>query len=222
MFLRKQKVRSWAGWFVVVFVVGGWFVDSASAKHPLLDPAKHPLLKQLKPSELAKKMAEKKAEKGILPRRNDCATGSVAGGGGGMVFGEMQGFSDGTPYQVVEPNAAYLTINVPEVNLDNTDAVVTINGDPTASVGPARRFIIRDMEIDKEYDFQIIAVTANRAGVERMEVKKITLRSGDMQSVSMHPKRRRSDVEQELAESQSDSSSQASGSPEVVPSLPAN
>lgn len=126
-------------------------------------------------------------------RTRDCATGSVASQGFGLAFEEGQ-------YQVIEPDAAYLTVNVPEVNLDTSDAELIINGDPTVSVGPSRRFIVRDLEPEKDYEFQIVAITANRANVERMEVKTITLRAGDMQTLSLKPTRRRSLVEQELEE----------------------
>jgi uncharacterized protein (TIGR03000 family) len=138
------------------------------------------------------------AEAQLLKRfspKNDCATGSVASQSFGF---PMDGAIQGGQYQIIEPNAAYLTINVPEVNLDTSDAELIINGDPTVSTGPSRRFIVRDMEPDKEYRFQIVAITANRANVERMEVKTIILRAGELQSVSLKPIRRRSIVQQEL------------------------
>ena len=118
-----------------------------------------------------------------------------------MAFESTDGFGLGHPYMVLEPNALYLTVNVPEKNLDcPEDAIITVNGDPTASEGPSRRFIVRNLEPGKEYEFKVAAITKNRGGVELMQKEIVKLRVGDTHTMTMKPVRRKADIEREEAE----------------------
>lgn len=157
-----------------------------------------------------------------LSKKSDCATGSVASGeagccsaegggccasegggcmGCGSVFEMGDGSSGAFPFTVLEPNAIYITVNLPEKSLDRPEeAVLTVNGDPTKSEGASRRFIVRDLEYGKEYEFKVAAVMKNRAGVELMQVETAKLRVGDMHAMTFKPVRRKADIEREEAE----------------------
>jgi uncharacterized protein (TIGR03000 family) len=146
-------------------------------------------------------------------KKNDCATGSVAPSAGGCCMDQEVGGSCGAcgecssggecgcASMILEPNAVYLTVNVPEITLDcPEDAVLTVNGDPTATKGASRSFIVRNLEPGKEYEFKLAAITKNRGGVELMQKETIKLQVGDMHTVTMKPVRRKADIERQEAE----------------------
>lgn len=89
--------------------------------------------------------------------------------------------------RVVEEDAIYLTVNVPE------KAILKVNGDPTISVGPKRYFVIRNLEPGRSYKFKIVAETANAAGVAMEETKTVKLSAGSTGVVSLKPIRRKGD-----------------------------
>lgn len=142
----------------------------------------------------------------------DCATNAVApghagSGDAGCCMAEAAECScvaegDGNCWSMIlEANAIYLTVNVPEISLDcPEDAVLTVNGDPTATKGASRRFIVRNLQPGKEYEFKIAAITKNRAGVELMQKETVKLEVGQMHTISLKPVRRKADIEKLEAE----------------------
>ena len=94
----------------------------------------------------------------------------------------------GQPGMIIEPNAIYLTVKVPE------KTILMINGDPTISQGETRYFVVRGLEADREYKFEIVAETVNPAGVEMLEKKSVVLKTGAIETVALKPVKRKRDV----------------------------
>ena len=92
------------------------------------------------------------------------------------------------PGMIIEPNAIYLTVKVPE------KTILMINGDPTISQGETRYFVVRGLEPDREYKFEIVAETVNPAGVEMLEKKALVLKTGAIETVALKPTKRKRDV----------------------------
>ncbi len=113
-----------------------------------------------------------------------CCGGSAMGGFGGEIIGDAMGMPIG-PYQVMEADSIYFTVNVPE------KAILQINGDPTISLGPTRYFVVRGLEPGRTYSFEIVAETANPAGVAMEEKKTIKLTPGSSEIVTMKPVKRK-------------------------------
>ena len=103
----------------------------------------------------------------------------------------MQGFNPA--WDITEPDTIYLTVSVPE------EAVVEVNGDPTAMVGATRYFVIRHLDPERDYKFVISAVTLNPAGIPLEEKKTLVLGAGSRDSVSLAPYKRKVE-EEEIAE----------------------
>ena len=149
--------------------------------------------------------------------QSECAGCCQAAGGGccnsvGMVFEIGGGSGFGYPYMVLEPNAIYLTVNVPEITLD---CILAVNGDPTARAGASRRFIVRNLEPGKEYEFKVAAITKNRGGVELMQKETVKLNVGDVHMMTMKPVRRKADIEREEAEQAAKDAAEGSGNAET-------
>jgi uncharacterized protein (TIGR03000 family) len=104
---------------------------------------------------------------------------------GGAVMGEMGGVYSSIPGQIIEGDSIYLTVNVPE------KAIVQVNGDPTISQGPTRYFVVRGLEPGRVYSFEIVAETANPAGVAMEEKKLVKLHAGSTEIVSLRPVKRK-------------------------------
>ncbi|MBX3421666.1 MAG: TIGR03000 domain-containing protein [Pirellulaceae bacterium] len=101
-------------------------------------------------------------------------------------------FSSYSNMQILEANAIYLTVDVPEITLDcPTDAILTINGDKTASTGKSRRFIVRNLAPGEKYEFTVVAITTNRAGIELQQTQTFTLKTGDFKQIAMKPIKRK-------------------------------
>lgn len=94
-------------------------------------------------------------------------------------------FPTGIPGQIIDDEAIYLTVNVPE------EAIVTINNDPTISDGPTRHFVVRHVEPDRAYKFVIVAETANPAGIALEQTKTVTLKPGEFEEVTLEPFKRK-------------------------------
>ena len=94
----------------------------------------------------------------------------------------------GQPGMIIEPNAIYLTVKVPE------KTILMINGDPTISQGETRYFVVRGLEPEREYKFEIVAETVNPAGVEMLEKKSVVLKTGAIETVALKPVKRKRDV----------------------------
>jgi uncharacterized protein (TIGR03000 family) len=120
-----------------------------------------------------------------------CACGSGASGSYSLSMGMPglpMGASAGT---LIEANAIYLNVTVPE------KAVLKINNDPTISEGPNRYFVIKDLDPTKEYKFTLVAETANAANVAMQETKTVTLKPGSLETVALKPvKRKPKDTEE--------------------------
>ncbi len=114
-----------------------------------------------------------------------CACSNGASGGYSLATG-MPGVPMGTSLgPVIEANAIYLNVNVPE------KALLKVNGDPTISLGTTRYFVIKDLDPQHEYKFVIVAETANAAGVPMEETKTVKLRVGAIETVTLKPVKRK-------------------------------
>ncbi|MEZ6134539.1 MAG: hypothetical protein R3C53_06490 [Pirellulaceae bacterium] len=87
--------------------------------------------------------------------------------------------------QIIEGDSIYLTVNVPE------KAILTVNGDPTISTGPTRYFVVKGLDVEREYKFVIVAETANAAGVAMEQTETVKLKPGSSQVVTLKPVRRK-------------------------------
>ena len=100
--------------------------------------------------------------------------------------GQMMGLpGDYIPGQIIEGDSIYITLMVPE------KAIVQINGDPTISLGPTRYFVVRGLDLDKTYTFEVVVETANPAGVAMEEKKTLKLKPGASEIVTMKPVKRK-------------------------------
>lgn len=123
-----------------------------------------------------------------------CACGGTASV---YSFDPSMGMPMGSPLPfTIEGNAIYLTLKVPEL------ADVKINKDKTISAGTTRYYVIRGLEPDKEYEFDIRVVTLNPAGIELMEVQKVVLKTGAIETLSFKPVKRLTAVEKALEEAE--------------------
>lgn len=114
-----------------------------------------------------------------------CACGNGASGGYSLAMG-MPGVPMGASLgPIIEANAIYLNVNVPE------KALLKVNGDPTISLGATRYFVIKDLDPQHEYKFVIVAETANAAGVRMEETKTVKLKVGAIETVTLKPIKRK-------------------------------
>lgn len=114
-----------------------------------------------------------------------CACGSPAMAGSPFAMGVNGVPMGATPGPIIEANAIYLNVNVPE------KAILKINGDPTISLGTSRHFVIKDLDPQHEYKFVIVAETANSAGVPMEETKTVKLKVGAIETVTLKPVKRK-------------------------------
>lgn len=119
-----------------------------------------------------------------------CGTSGLAMPGmpPGAMLPPLDPLGNPQPGMIIEPNAIYLTVEVPE------KTILMINGDPTISQGTKRYFVVRGLEPEEEYKFDIVAETANAAGVEMMERKELVLETGAIETVALKPVKRKKDV----------------------------
>ncbi len=101
--------------------------------------------------------------------------------------------------QIFEEDAIYLTVNVPE-----DTAPLTINGDPTISLGKTRYFVIRHLEPGRTYQFEIMAERANAAGVAMEEIKVIKVAAGSNRMLELNPIKRKGDPDARTVEGEED------------------
>ncbi len=111
-------------------------------------------------------------------------SGSAMGGYGGVISGDFMGMPM-MPGLIMEEDSIYLTVNVPE------KAILQINGDPTISLGPTRYFVVHGLEPGRTYSFEIVAETANPAGVAMEEKKTVKVQSGSNEIVTLKPVKRK-------------------------------
>jgi len=113
------------------------------------------------------------------------ATAQCCSGGGSAGWDGISGAFESVGYIVVEPEAIYLTVNVPET------ALVFVNGDPTAMGGTTRYFVIRHLEAGKKYKFEVAAQTKNAAKIDLEESTSFTLTAGERKTVTLAPYKRK-------------------------------
>lgn len=82
---------------------------------------------------------------------------------------------------IMEPNTAYVTVTLPE------KAKLFVNGDPTASTGPVRYFVVRRMDDGETFKFDFRAEMENAAGVKLEEKKQVLLKAGSSESFNLTP-----------------------------------
>ncbi|MCA9126834.1 MAG: hypothetical protein KDB22_07110 [Planctomycetales bacterium] len=111
-----------------------------------------------------------------------CACGQPAGG---IVWGDAMMLPPGVAGQIIEGDAIYLTVNVPEA------AIVQVNGDPTISIGPTRYFVVKNLDPERTYKFEIVVETANPAGVPMEASETVKLKPGNTEVVSITPTKRK-------------------------------
>lgn len=135
-----------------------------------------------------------------------CACGGSSSAGA-MSYGAP--LAMGIEGRIVEGDAIYLNVTVPET------AKLTVNGDPTISIGTNRYFVIRNLEPGRKYKFKVVAETANAAGVPMEETKVVELSPGATEFVSLKPFKRKSDQPAEPEEGEeedgADESDEVSG-----------
>lgn len=82
---------------------------------------------------------------------------------------------------VVDGSTAQITVTLPE------KAKLFVNGDPTASTGPVRYFVVRRLEAGEVFKFVFRAEMENAAGVKLEEKKEVLLKGGSMEAFALHP-----------------------------------
>lgn len=125
--------------------------------------------------------------------QSSAANGTLPWGAGIASMGALQ---------IFEEDAIYLTVNVPE-----DTAPLTINGDPTISVGKTRYFVIRHLEPGRTYQFEIMAERANAAGVAMEEIKVIKVAAGSNRMLELNPIKRKGDPDARTVEGEEDNES---------------
>lgn len=90
----------------------------------------------------------------------------------GSCYGQVEvpDHGPGSAEDVMEPGSAHVTVILPEA------AKFFVNGDPTASTGETRYFVVKCMEHDKNYKFEFRAEMENAAKV-KLEIKKTEMLS---------------------------------------------
>ena len=58
-------------------------------------------------------------------------------------------------------------------------AIVSINGEPTFTMGNTRPYIVRGLQVGKSYKFEIEGVLKNESGAEYAAKETVTLKAGD-------------------------------------------
>ncbi|MCA9193273.1 MAG: hypothetical protein KDB03_15990 [Planctomycetales bacterium] len=116
--------------------------------------------------------------------------------GGSQMFAlPMSGDIVPGSFQIIEEDAIYLTINVPE-----DTAPLKVNNDPTISIGATRYFVIRHLEPGKSYEFEVVAERANAAGVAMEEIRVFRLTAGSSKALTMNPIKRKGDPDAKIVE----------------------
>lgn len=87
-----------------------------------------------------------------------------------------------------EPNDPARNINLTVIVHEK--AIVSINGEPTFTMGTLRPYIVRGLENGKKYKFDVEGVFKNETGAEYAAKETITLQAGGSQQVVLHLRRR--------------------------------
>jgi uncharacterized protein (TIGR03000 family) len=90
----------------------------------------------------------------------------------GNCYGEpaVPDYGPGSAEDVMEAGSAHVTVILPEA------AKFFVNGDPTASTGETRYFVVKCMDNDQQYKFEFRAEMENAAKV-KLEIKKTEMLS---------------------------------------------
>ena len=69
-------------------------------------------------------------------------------------------------------------------------AIVSINGEPTVTMGTSRPYIVRGLKAGKTYKFEIEGLLKNESGAEYAAKESVTLKAGESKQVVLHLRRR--------------------------------
>ena len=69
-------------------------------------------------------------------------------------------------------------------------AIVSINGEPTVTMGTRRPYIVRELTPGKTYKFEVEAVYKTEQGAEYADKEVVTLKAGESKEVVLHVRRR--------------------------------
>ena len=111
------------------------------------------------------------------------------------------GMGDGVVYEsslppLSEADALLTEVDNPAqvINLNvivHEKAIVSINGEPTFTMGTSRPYIVRGLQVGKSYKFEIEGVLKNESGAEYAAKETVTLKAGDpTKQVVLHLRRR--------------------------------
>jgi uncharacterized protein (TIGR03000 family) len=69
-------------------------------------------------------------------------------------------------------------------------AIVSINGEPTVTMGTSRPYIVRGLKEGKNYKFVVDGLVKNESGAEYAATETVTLKAGESKQVVLHLRRR--------------------------------
>ncbi|MDZ4848955.1 MAG: hypothetical protein SGI77_06655 [Pirellulaceae bacterium] len=69
-------------------------------------------------------------------------------------------------------------------------AIVSVNGEPTVTMGTSRPYIVRGLEAGKKYKFEIVGVYQTEALAEYAAKETVTVEAGGTKQVVLHLRRR--------------------------------
>ncbi len=131
------------------------------------------------------------------------STSSLALGQGGCAChrsGAGNGASDGMVYEsslppMSEADALLADVDNPAELINLTvivqdKAIVSINGEPTFTMGSSRPYIVRGLAPGKNYKFEIEGVLKNETGAEYAAKETVMLKAGESKQVVLHLRRR--------------------------------
>lgn len=115
------------------------------------------------------------------------------------LYGTVNNAVSGT-YSPPPAPPIHFTLNTPE------KAKVFVNGDPTASEGAIRYYVVNHLEIGRTYKFEFAVEIENPAGVILQEKKTLTLSPGAREALSFKPFKKKKVAKPDDESGESDSS----------------
>ncbi len=117
-----------------------------------------------------------------------CACHRSGSGGDGMVYeSSLPPMSDADVLLAEIDNPVEL-INLTVIVQEK--AIVSINGEPTFTMGSSRPYIVRGLTPGKNYKFEIEGVLKNETGAEYAAKETVMLKAGESKQVVLHLRRR--------------------------------
>ena len=105
--------------------------------------------------------------------------GGMAGDTGAAMSPDALLYEPDNPAEVI-----HLTVIVQE------KAIVSVNGEPTATMGTVRPYIVRGLEAGKKYKFEVEGVFKTETGAEYAAKESVTVVAGSSQQVVLQLRRR--------------------------------